>query len=189
MRHIRAQQGHCLAVVKRNQQELYQAIDWLFQTAPIPANQKVWHRTQTASKGHRRLEVRTLECSSVLADYLSDKWPDVQQVVRRACLGQIIKTGKVTTSVHYGITSLPVASAGAVELERLWRGHWTIENRLHYVRDVTLGEDAGQAYRPNTPHVLGALRNSIINLLRCQSWTNMGTPSGTMPPLPRGRIN
>jgi predicted transposase YbfD/YdcC len=166
-----------LAVVKRNRQELYPAIDWLFQTSPIPADQEVWHRTQTASKGHGRLEIRTLECS-VLADYLSDRWPDVQQVVQRTCVRQIIKTGKVTTSVHYGITSLAVTSAGAVELEQLWRGHWTIENRLHYVGDVTMGEDAGEAYRPNTPHVLAALRNSIINLLRRQGWTNMADAFG-----------
>ena len=58
----------------------------------------------------------------------------------------------------------------AAELERLWRGHWVIENRVHYVRDVTLGEDGGQAYRGNTPHALAILRNTLLNVLRGRGW-------------------
>ena len=49
---------------------------------------------------------------------------------------------------------------------RLWRGHWGIENRLHYVRDVTMREDASQARSGAAPQVMAALRNAAPGLLR-----------------------
>jgi predicted transposase YbfD/YdcC len=66
--------------------------------------------------------------------------------------------------VSYGITSLTAEEAGAADVDRLWRGHWTIEDGKHYVRDVTLGEDRHQMYSGNAPQVLAALRNVLINM-------------------------
>jgi predicted transposase YbfD/YdcC len=100
-------------------------------------------------------------------------WPGAQQIIRRTTERTVVKTGKRSVEVTYGITSLPANEVSAADLETLWRGHWTIENRKHYVRDVTLGEDAGQMYRGNAPQVLAALRNTIIDLFRWQGWTNM----------------
>ncbi len=71
------------------------------------------------------------------------------------------------------MTSVPPEAATVAELERLWRGHWVIENQVHYVRDVTLGEDGGQAYRGNTPQALAALRNALLNVLQSQGWTRI----------------
>ena len=178
LRQIRDQHGDYLAVVKANQPELLQAIERLFAEPPLPADQEEWQRDQTVSKGHGRLEIRTLECSEVLADYLSEVWPDVRQVMRRTCVRQVIKNGTTTTTVRYGITSLPPSVAGPSELERLWRGRRTIENCVHYVRDVTMGEDGGQAYRANTPQALAALRNGVLNLLRRRGWKNMAEAFG-----------
>jgi hypothetical protein len=58
-------------------------------------------------------------------------------------------------------------------VEQFWRGHWTIENRVHYVRDVTLGEDAQQLYTGQAPQVLATIRNVLLNLLRAAGWTNI----------------
>jgi hypothetical protein len=58
-------------------------------------------------------------------------------------------------------------------LEGVWRGHWTIENRVHYVHDVTMGEDAGQAHTGSTPQALAAVRNALLALLRSRGWTNI----------------
>ncbi len=58
----------------------------------------------------------------------------------------------------YAKTSLSHDEADAATLEGFWRGHW--------VRDVTMGEDAGQARTANAPQAMAALRNSIISLLR-----------------------
>ena len=56
---------------------------------------------------------------------------------------------------------------------RLWRGHWGIENRLHYVRDVTFGEDASPVRTGAAPQVLAVLRNLVLALLRNAGSTNI----------------
>ena len=63
--------------------------------------------------------------------------------------------------------------ADAARLLTLVRGHWAIENRLHYVRDVTFGEDASQVRSRAAPQVLAALRNVVTGLLRQAGWTNI----------------
>ena len=72
--------------------------------------------------------------------------------------------GVTTRETVYGITSLSVAQADAGRLLALTRGHWGIENGLHYKRDVTLGEDASRVRREAAPQVMAALRNSIVHL-------------------------
>jgi predicted transposase YbfD/YdcC len=165
------QGGHYLMMVKKNQQRLWEDLDMYFQLPPIPADGEEWDRIQTIEKGNGRIEVRTLECGSGMGPDLD--WPGAQQIIRRTTERTCIKTGKRSVQVVYGITSLNVTDVTAAHLETLWRGHWTIENRKHHVRDVTFGEDAGQAYRGNTPQVLAAFRNSIIDRFRQQGWTNM----------------
>jgi hypothetical protein len=93
--------------------------------------------------------------------------------MRRTCRRVKLSTGEISEEVTYGITSLGWEEADAGELERLWRGHWTIENRVHYVRDVTMGEDRNQMHTGNAPQVLAALRNGILTLLRCVGWTSI----------------
>lgn len=64
-----------------------------------------------------------------------------------------------------GLTSLSPEQADAARLLEIVRDHWKIENCLHYVRDVTLGEDACRVRKGNAPQVLAALRNAIVHLL------------------------
>ena len=78
-----------------------------------------------------------------------------------------------TKETTYGITSLAWHQADAAQLEHLWRGHWTIENRSHYVRDETMGEDRGRAHQGHTPEALATLRNRLIALIRAEGWTNI----------------
>ncbi len=112
-----------------------------------------------------------MTCTDDLDHYL--QWPGVQQVVRRECERRTLTTGHVSQTVTYALTSLPSAIASAAQVEQFWRGHWTIENRVHYVRDVTLGEDAQQLYTGQAPQVLATIRNVLLNLLRTAGWTNM----------------
>lgn len=71
------------------------------------------------------------------------------------------------TEVVYGLTSHRGTSGQAAQkLLRLVRGHWTIENRLHWVRDVTFDEDRSQVRRKNGPRVMATLRNVAISVLR-----------------------
>ena len=167
---ILAQGGHYLMVVKRNRRQLYDELTWFFDTPPLLCD-RPWRCATTVNKGHGRLETRRLTCTDDLDDFLS--WPGVQQVLRRECERVILKTGEVTRAVTYAITSLPAEAATAEELAALWRGHWTIENRQHYVRDVTLGEDACQMHVGQAPQALAALRNALISVLRRAGWRNI----------------
>jgi len=170
---ILEQKGHYLMVIKENQRESYDAIALLFDCPPWSnqerAEQYSVHRSH--SKAHGRLESRSLESSTTLCGYLN--WPGVGQVLRRRCKRVILRTGEVSEKTTYAVTSLSPRDVDVPQIEALWRGHWAIENRLHYVRDVTMGEDAGQIHTGRAPQVLAALRNAIISSLRARGWTNI----------------
>lgn len=94
---------------------------------------------------------------------MQQKWPGLAQgleLTRRRTIA-----GTTTEEVVYGITSLTAAAADAARLLALVRGHWGIENKLHYVRDVTLGEDQSRVRNGAAPQVLAAVRNAVIHLL------------------------
>ena len=73
--------------------------------------------------------------------------------------------GKTTVEAAVGVTSLGPDRADAARLLGLVREHWRIENCLHWVRDVTLGEDACRVRKGGAPQVLAALRNAAVHLL------------------------
>ncbi len=74
--------------------------------------------------------------------------------------------GKITTEYAYNITSLNKQKASAKRLLELNRSHWEIENRLHWVRDVTFDEDRSQIRKKNGAKVMASLRNLVISILR-----------------------
>src|SRR5262249_56990676 len=92
------------------------------------------------TKGHGRLEKRTLQTTTVLNDCLD--WPKVGQVFW--LVRERTEHGQTSVEEVYGITSLTRQEANATHLLDVLRGHWGIENRLHYVRDVTMGEDSSR---------------------------------------------
>lgn len=112
-------------------------------------------------KGHGRVEKRTVRTTSILT--LRQKWPGLAQGME--ITRERTEKGKTTVEVVYAMTSLPPEEADAKRLSDLVREHWGIENGLHYVRDVTLGEDACRVRRGSAPQVLAAVRNAIIHLL------------------------
>lgn len=169
-RQIREQGGHYLMVIKEDQPETYAAIKLLFDDPP-EGKSAAETTVRTISKGHGRREWRTLETSSALKGWLN--WPEHEQVCRRTCRRLHLKTGEIEEETNYAVTSLPARTGKAPILEGLWRGHWTIENQVHYPRDVTFHEDQGQAYRGSTPQALAALRNALLSLLRSVGWTNI----------------
>src|SRR5262245_17995747 len=116
---------------------------------------------RTVNKGHGRTEIRRLTRTTMLNDYVD--WPEVGQVFELERVRQLADETEV--EVVYGITSLLPEQADARELLRLNRGHWGIENGLHYVRDVTLGEDHCRVRKGNAAQVLAAIRNVAVHLL------------------------
>lgn len=168
---IQDQGGDYLMVVKENQPDLYAALSAWF-AEPSWAEEREATVT-TWAKGHGRLERRTLT-RRVLTQRERLDWPGAQQALRRVTWARELSSGherQVTTT--FALTSLSGEQADVAALEAYWRGHWTVENQVHYVRDVTCGEDAGQARCGATPQVLAALRNGVLSRLRQQGWTHM----------------
>ncbi len=77
-----------------------------------------------------------------------------------------LATGTTRRETVYGVTSLAPTHASPARLLALVRAHWTIENRLHWVRDVTFDEDRSQIRRGTGPQVMATIRNLAISLLR-----------------------
>lgn len=97
-------------------------------------------------------------------------WPQVRQVCRSERQRTPVRPGSATgpTSVEIAdfSTSLPPERADAATLLRFQRGHWPIENGLHYVRDVTFDQDRSTVRSDAAPQVMAASRNLAIARLR-----------------------
>jgi predicted transposase YbfD/YdcC len=155
--------GDYLFLVKGNQPDLFDDIRLLFDppTAILPLIDR--RAAQTVDQGHGRYDdTRHLSASTDLTDYLD--WPGLAQVFRLERTWHDKKGAHRT--IRYGITSLPPEIASADQLLALRRGHWTIENRVHYVKDVSLGEDQSPVHLANGPMILAILRDTALNLLR-----------------------
>jgi Transposase DDE domain len=120
-------------------------------------------------KGHGRRERRTLKATTALNEYLN--WPGVGQVGQIESV--VEQDGKVSHETRYFITSVPRDLGGASQLLVFGRGHWSIENRTHYVRDVTFGEDASRIRKGSGPEIMAALRNTAIGFLRITGAANI----------------
>jgi hypothetical protein len=116
----------------------------------------------TLGKGHGRVEIRRLISSTLLNEHLD--WPGVKQVC------QITRTttrkSKTTTEVAYGITSVGRDRVHALGLLIWNRDHWGIENKIHWVRDESFGEDRCRVRTNSAPQILAGVRNVAINWLR-----------------------
>jgi hypothetical protein len=121
------------------------------------------------NKGHGRRERRTLKVTTALNEYLD--WPGVAQVGQVESV--VEQDGKISRETRYFITSVPRQLGGASRLLVWGRGHWSIENRSHYVRDVTLGEDASRIRKGSGPEIMAALRNAAVGFLRLTGATNI----------------
>jgi predicted transposase YbfD/YdcC len=118
---------------------------------------------RTRDRGHGRVELRTLKVVTVHRF----GFPHTAQVIQVTRKTRDLHTNprRWRTVVVYAITSLAFAQAGPARLADLLRGHWAIENGLHYVRDVTFAEDASQVRTGTGPQVMACLRNLAIGVL------------------------
>ena len=158
--------------VKDNQPDLLDAIERLFQDIPDtlaegtghPILKEPIHIHETTEKSHGRLETRCLKASTSLNHYLD--WPGIAQVIQYRWTNKHLNTGEETHKVHYGITSLKPEAASAERLLVGRRGHWSIENKSHWMWDTLLGEDASPVRCGAIPQVMAAMRNTALSVLR-----------------------
>ena len=172
--------------VKANQKQLFEDIRDLFEplseTDPPQVDLRRFENLHTQAEAHldRHTNVetahgftttRTLRSSTLLTP--NTDWPRLAQVYEYHIHRQHTRTGKITQQTQYGITSLPPEKASAKDLLKLRCEHWTIENKLHWIRDVVFDEDASQARTGSIPHVMAALRNTAISILRFTGCTKI----------------
>jgi predicted transposase YbfD/YdcC len=152
--------GDYVLTVKGNQPTLYAACKQL-PWRDVPA-----HRVTT--QGHGRRVSRTVKVVTAPA------WVDFHGAAQVAQLRRTVtRAGKKTVEVVYLITSADVRTAAPGTLAAWVKGHWGIENRLHWVRDVTFDEDRSQVRTGAAPQVMATLRNAVISLLRLAGWHNI----------------
>ena len=164
--------GDYLLVVKENQPTLYQDLQLLFDPPyPVPPLSDR-REARTREHGHgRQHETRHLIASTDLNGYLD--WPGVAQAFR---LERTWQAGGVQKrAVHYGIVSLPPSIADARRLLAVRRGHWSIENQLHYPKDVSMDEDRSLVHTGQGPTVLAMLRDSALSLIRLAGWRTIAS--------------
>ncbi|MGK2904719.1 MAG: ISAs1 family transposase [Mycobacterium sp.] len=152
--------GDYVFTVKGNQPKLYaacKALPW----RDVPSR-------RATSKGHGRRSTRTIKVVTAPA------WVEFAGAVQVAQVRRTVtRKGKKTVEVVYLITSADTRAASPTTLAAWVQGHWSIENRLHWVRDVTFDEDRSQVRTGAGPHVMATLRNLAIGLLRSDGWTNI----------------
>lgn len=159
---VLARGGQYVFVVKGNQPTLQADIATLFGESQVVADTIT--RSRSVNLHGQRIEQRTLQASTALtAEYC--QWPGLQQAFQIERRVTNKHTGLSSTEISAGITSLSARQADARRLATLARGHWAIENQLHWVRDVVFGEDRCRVHCGQAPQVLAALRNLAISLL------------------------
>jgi predicted transposase YbfD/YdcC len=160
--------GDYVMIVKENQPQLRADIALVFTLPPAGDRQET---ARTVDIGHGRIEQRNITTSEALVGYST--WPGLAQVFEVGRHVIIQKTGQERTEVVYGVTSLTPERATPGRVLDLVRGHWHIENKSHWVRDVTFDEDRSQVRCDSIPQVMAALRNTAIGLLRWAGHTNI----------------
>jgi predicted transposase YbfD/YdcC len=161
MRVMHEQQAETVLTVKGNQPTLYADLATYFADP-----QALYLQAETTDRRRGRAEVRTIKASTEMNSYLAPSWPYIAQVAQLT--RTVTKAGKTTTEVVYLITTLSPTQASQERLLELVRGHWSIENRLHYVRDVGFREDRSRLRTGNAPQIMAAMRNLALALIHRQ---------------------
>jgi predicted transposase YbfD/YdcC len=166
--------AHYLLTVKGNQPSLHT------QLARLP-----WRQLPVADRrrerSHGRDQIRSVKVTEIGGHSTALTFPHAVQALRITRRRRPLDTqpssqgsqGRWSSETVYAVTSLSARQATGAELADLVRGHWTIEDRLHYVRDVTYDEDRAQIRTGNGPHVMASLRNLAITALRLTGTTNI----------------
>jgi Transposase len=157
---IREAKADYLLAVKNNQQELYQAIEDVFRFE----KQNDRRFSAELDFGHGRIENRTCYISTDLQYVDNEKWTDAKTLIK-VVSERYNKTKKIQEepSVRYYISS---AEATAQEFNKLIRAHWSVENNLHWMMDVSMGEDASRKRAKNSPQNFSVVFKTALTMLK-----------------------
>ncbi|MET7999328.1 ISAs1 family transposase [Amycolatopsis sp. NPDC005232] len=166
-RYLHSRGAYYVFTVKQNQQRLYSLLD----TLP-------WHDIPThvtENRGHGRTERRTTQLAP-LGDFLDYPAIDFPHATNAFLIERYTThhtSGKHTAHAALGITNTTGPWAHPAHISHYVRNHWHIENKLHWIRDVTYTEDASRTRTGTAPRVMATLRNLTTSALRHTGWTNI----------------
>ncbi|HAX89715.1 MAG TPA: ISAs1 family transposase [Cyanobacteria bacterium UBA11370] len=147
--------------VKANQKRLYEQIQLTTEQAtPLSVDITTEHRSD-------RLTTRTVSVFDDLSD-ISSEWVGLARLVKVERTGT--RASKPYHQIAYYISSL---SLNAAQFAQGIRGHWGIENRLHWVKDVVLEEDSSRIRLGNAPANLSIIRSLVIAILRYNGYSSI----------------
>jgi predicted transposase YbfD/YdcC len=154
--------GNYLLAVKANQNTLYQGLIDLFQKAKaLHYEAMVYSETQTIDGDHGRIETRRYTVLPGMYKFPQQKqWKDLQSFIRVESIGEIGQ--KISIESRYYISSL---KPDAKKLAEVVRGHWSIENSLHWCLDVVFNEDKCRIRTGHAPENIAILRKFVLSLL------------------------
>jgi predicted transposase YbfD/YdcC len=112
-------------------------------------------------RGHGRTERRTLKVTAVARGLAFPHAAQAIQITRRRKV-----KGRWSRETCYAVTSLTITQASSTQLAAIIRGHWGIEDRLHWVRDLDFDEDRSQIRTASGPRIMASLRNLVVTILR-----------------------
>ncbi len=170
------QEADYLITLKKNQSGLYCAVDKLFKDALSHVDHRYEYSVYDKYEHeHVRTDNRRYQVLNNVSNLVDakHKWSNLNSVVRVSYLRQL-KNGKTSLESGYCITSL---SKNAEELADYIRGHWSVENQLHWILDVDFNKDNSRIRKDNAPENLAVMRHIALNLLK-QGKTSSGSIKG-----------
>jgi len=162
---IANQKADYLITLKKNQSGLYKRVDELFKLALSDnKNEQFSDNYSVCESGHGRTEQRHYHVLNDIRELVdsSNKWSNFNSAIRVEYYRQL-KNSKSKLESRYFITSL---SKNAEELAKYIRGHWRIENQLHWILDVGFNEDNSRIRKDNAPENLAVIRHIALNILK-----------------------
>ncbi|MEU4252204.1 ISAs1 family transposase [Amycolatopsis sp. NPDC026612] len=175
-RYLHARGAYYVFTVKENQHRLHGLLD------SLPWHDIPTHTTE--NRGHGRTERRITQLAP-LGEYLGYPTIDFPHATHAFLIERYTThhtSGKHTAHAALGITNITRRWAHPAHVGGYVRGHWHIENKLHYVRDVTYTEDASRARTGTGPRVMASLRNLAISTIRHHGWINTAATQPDTPP-------
>ena len=162
---IANQKADYLITLKKNQSGLYKRVDELFNLALSEGkNEYLSSRYTVDELDHGRTEQRQYHVLNDLRELVdsSKKWSKLNSAIKVEYFRQL-KNGKTKCENRYFITSL---FQDAKQLAEYIRGHWSIENQLHWVLDVDFNEDNSRIRKDNAPENLAVIRHIALNIIK-----------------------
>ena len=171
--------AHYILIVKGNQLSLHS------QLASVPWKQVPAVDT-TTGKGHGRVETRTVKLVAIPAGIALPHAALAIQITRTRTRRPFARS-RVSRETIYAVSDLTYDDTTAAELADAIRGHWSIENRLHWIRDVTFAEDHSQIRTVHGPQVMATFRNLAVSLHRLHGAINIAAACRWISKGPRPR--